>query len=116
MNYLDKHTDVLEWNSEEVIVKYRSPIDGRIHRYFIDMYAKIKNKDGSITKLLIEVKPKKQTIPPARKQGKPTRRYIMEVKTWGVNSAKWEAATAYANAHDMKFIIMTEEDIKGLQI
>jgi hypothetical protein len=115
MNYFDKHTDVLEWNSEEYIVPYRSPIDGRIHRYYVDFYAKFKNKDGSITKVLIEVKPKKQTQPPVKK-GRVTRRYITEVKTWGVNSAKWEAATAYANAHDMKFVIMTESDIKGLQV
>lgn len=113
MNYFDLHTDVLEWNSEEVIVPYRSPIDGKAHRYFVDLYAKIKRKDGTEQVLLIEVKPEKQTRPP-QKKGRVTRRYITEVKTWGVNSAKWEAASGYADKRGWSFVIMTEKDIKGL--
>ena len=34
MGTLDKHPDVLKWGSEEIIIPYRSPIDGRVHRYF----------------------------------------------------------------------------------
>ena len=38
MRYLDKHPHVTRWNSEEIIVPYRSPIDGKMHRYFPDFY------------------------------------------------------------------------------
>lgn len=117
MNFFDLHTDVLEWSSEEIVVPYRSPIDGKMHRYFVDLYAKIKRKDGTEQTLLIEVKPEKQSRPPRIKMnnnGKMNRRYIAEVKTWGVNSAKWEAASAFASKRGWTFIVMTEKDIKGL--
>ena len=42
--WLDLHNDVIWWQSEEVIVPYRSPIDGRIHRYFPDVI--VHKKDG----------------------------------------------------------------------
>ena len=38
MRYLDKHPHVTRWNSEEIIIPYRSPIDGKMHRYFPDFY------------------------------------------------------------------------------
>jgi hypothetical protein len=36
MGWLDNHPGVLQWGSEELIIPYRSPIDGRVHRYFPD--------------------------------------------------------------------------------
>ena len=32
MLYLDEHKDVVNWGSEELIIPYRSPIDGKVHR------------------------------------------------------------------------------------
>jgi hypothetical protein len=111
MNHLDTHKDVIEWSSEEIVVPYRSPIDGRIHRYFVDFYVKKKNhSDGKIEQCLIEVKPKAQTVPP-KVQNKPNKRYITEVQTWGVNSAKWEAATSYCVDRGWKFLVFTEDHL-----
>ena len=59
MVYCDKKSSILEWGSEEVIVPYKSPVDNRMHRYFVDFIIKLKNKDGITETLLIEVKPKK---------------------------------------------------------
>lgn len=111
MQYIDSHPDIIEWSSERVIVPYRSPIDNRIHRYFVDFYIKMKNKDGNIEKRLIEIKPKKQTQPPVKPTTKPTKRYIEEVKTWGVNQAKWKAANEYAKDRQMRFQILTEVEL-----
>ena len=36
MRYLDNNSGIKEWASEELIIPYRSPIDGRVHRYFPD--------------------------------------------------------------------------------
>ena len=111
MNHLDTHKDVIEWSSEEIVVPYRSPIDGRIHRYFVDFYVKKKNhSDGKVEQCLIEVKPKAQTVPP-KVQNKPNKRYITEVQTWGVNSAKWEAATSYCIDRGWKFLVFTEDHL-----
>jgi len=59
MVYCDKNENVLEWGSEEIALPYRSPVDGRMHRYFPDFYIKVKESNGNIKKYLIEVKPKK---------------------------------------------------------
>ena len=94
MSYLDTHQDVIQWSSEEFCIPYRSPVDNRIHRYFPDFYVKKKNKNGEIEVVVIEVKPLAQTKEP-KKPAKVTKRYINEVYTWGINSAKWRAAKEF---------------------
>ena len=112
MMKFDLHPDILEWSSEEIKIPYISPIDNRVHRYFPDFYVKKKNhSDGLIEHCLVEVKPHKETTPPKVQSGKPTRRYINEVKTWGINSAKWAAAEAYCANRGWKFYKMTEHDL-----
>lgn len=111
MMYFDNHKDVLGWASEEIAIPYRSPIDRRIHRYFVDFYVKRLVK-GKIRESLIEVKPKVQTRPPkAAKTGKPTRRFVTEVRTWGINQAKWNAATEFCKDRGWDFLIMTEDEL-----
>jgi trans-aconitate methyltransferase len=38
MKWCDENKKVLEWGSEEIVVPYRSPLDGKYHRYFVDFY------------------------------------------------------------------------------
>lgn len=113
MNYLDQHTDVLGWGSETVVVPYRSPIDNRMHRYFVDMIVKMRDGEGNVGVLLIEVKPLAQCREPVKKARR-TRRFLTEVQTWGVNKAKWAAAKAYADSRGWRFVIMTEKEINGI--
>ena len=110
MKFCDEKKTILQWGSEEVIVPYRSPIDNRMHRYYVDFIVTSVNKKGIKKTLLIEVKPKRQCKPPEKKS-KVTRRYLGEVKTWGINSAKWTAAEEYAENKGWKFIILTEDDL-----
>ncbi len=109
MIYLDRHPEVVQWSSEEIVIPYRSPIDGRLHRYFPDFYVK-KEVNGKIETLLIEVKPKVQTRPPAV-QKKRTKKYINEVMTWGINEAKWKAAKNFCEDRNWKFMLMTEKEL-----
>lgn len=113
MGYLDAHPDVLQWASEELAIPYKSPVDNRIHRYFPDFIVKQRNQAGVVETLLIEVKPFVQTQPPPAHTGKkkPTKRYITEVMTWGVNNAKWKAAQEYCKDRQWKFMIMTEHEL-----
>jgi hypothetical protein len=107
MGYLDNHPDVIQWSSEEFSIPYRSPIDNRIHRYFPDFWVKQRNTQNVVETLVIEIKPHKQTIPPVKQQ-KRTRTYLKEVRTWGVNSAKWAAAEDYCKDRKWKFVIFDE--------
>lgn len=114
MSYLDGHPDVMEWASEEFCIPYRSPIDGKIHRYFPDFKIKQKNKDGIVETIVIEVKPKSQVTPPTVKQTKkqkPTKSYIREVTTYGINEAKWKAAKSFCEDRKWKFVILTEKEL-----
>jgi hypothetical protein len=113
MMWLDGHKDVLKYSSEELAVPYKSPIDGKWHRYFPDFIVKMKDKNGRMQTLMIEVKPHKQTMEPKKKE-KITKAYINEVHTWGVNSAKWKAAEEYCKDRGWKFTTMTEKHIYGL--
>jgi hypothetical protein len=110
MFYLDEHRDVVSWGSEELIIPYRSPIDGRIHRYFPDFVVTKINREGKRETALIEVKPLAQTKPP-KPQSKVTKRYITEVKTWGVNEAKWKAAQDFCKDRGWSFHIFTEKEL-----
>ena len=111
MIYCDNEDRILSWGSEEIVVPYMSPIDNRMHRYYVDFIVEVLQKDGTKKIKLIEVKPKKQCSPP-KKQQKVTRRYISEVKTWGVNSAKWKAATEFAENKGWEFQILTEKELQ----
>jgi len=110
MVYCDNNSAILEWGSEEVIIPYVSPLDGRRHRYFPDFYIKVKQRDKTIKKMIIEVKPKIQCGPPKTPKRR-TKRYINEVRTWGVNEAKWKAAIEWCVDRGMEFKILTEDHV-----
>lgn len=110
MRFLDTNPAVLEWSSEELTIPYISPLDNCIHRYIPDFYMKTKEADSTITRTIIEIKPEKQTVQP-KLQKKMTPRYLTEVKTWGVNSAKWAAAERYCDDLGWKFMKITEKEL-----
>lgn len=110
MNYLDSHPDVLQWASEELIIPYRSPVDGKMHRYFPDFIVRKRNPQGVVETLLIEIKPASQTKEPIKKKTI-NKAYISEVMTWGVNQAKWKAAKEFCEDRKWKFLILTEKEL-----
>lgn len=118
MLYFDKHPDILEWSSEEIVIPYLSPLDNKIHRYFPDFYVKKKGIDGKIKILIIEIKPHGQTKEPnvekknATKTGRVSRRYLNEVKNYAINTSKWKAAQDFCTNRGWEFTIITEKDIK----
>ena len=110
MTYFDTNPNILKWGSEEFHIPYFSPVDQSWHRYFPDFIIKAKGKDGNTKTIVIEVKPSSQTVPPKVGQ-KPTRRYINEIVTWGINEAKWKAAQEYCLDRGWGFQIITEKDL-----
>lgn len=110
MKWCDHNPSVLEWGSETIIIPYRSPVDNRIHRYFVDFYIKVQDKTGKVTKYLIEIKPEKFTKPPPIPKRK-TKRFIDEVFQYGTNQAKWKAAGEFCENKGMHFMVLTEKDL-----
>jgi hypothetical protein len=115
--YIDEHPDIIWWASEEYVIPYMSPIDGKMHRYFPDVVLKKKLPTGNTETIMIEIKPKGQTVPPdiSRKNKTPTgrisTRYLKEVKTYGINEAKWKAARNYCADRGWQFAIFTETEL-----
>lgn len=103
--WCDKNPQIIRWSSEETIIPYVSPVDGRTHRYFVDF--KIQTVNGKT--YLVEIKPFKQTLPPESKRK--TKRYLEEAATFLVNQAKWEYAKKYAKARNWEFIVITEKEL-----
>jgi hypothetical protein len=110
----DTNQDILQWGSEEIIIPYKSPIDGRWHRYFPDFVIKMRDRGGSIKVKMIEVKPLIQTKPPAPNEAgkKPSRKYLTEVARYGINSAKWKAAREFCADRGWEFVIITEKELR----
>ena len=110
MSWLDKTESVISWASEELVIPYISPVDGRYHRYFPDFVVKYRTSDNKIKTVVIEVKPEKQAKEP-KKRKRVTKQYIQEVTTYGVNQAKWAAATEYCLDRGWTFEVKTEKDL-----
>ena len=111
MVYCDKNDAIIEWGSEEIIVPYLSPMDGRVHRYFPDFYMKVRQADGSTKKFIIEVKPKSQCKQPVKNPKRRTTKWFNEVKTFAINQAKWKSAREFCEDKGMEFKIFTEDHI-----
>jgi hypothetical protein len=112
--YLDKNPNVLSWGSESVVVPYISPADGKMHRYFVDLVAELKDhKNNCIKKLLIEVKPEKQTKPPIVSNRKKQSTMIYEKYQYAINMAKWDAAKKWATTKGYIFLILNEKHLNS---
>lgn len=112
MMYCDTNPSIVKWSSEELTIGYISPKDNRPHKYFPDFLIEVK-KGNKLETFLIEIKPENQQKPPAPlKPGKkPTRKYINEVFTWGVNEAKWKAAKKVCDRNGWKFLVLGEKQL-----
>ena len=112
MMWLDENESVLAWNSEGAVIPYFSPVDQKMHRYFVDFLAKMRTRDGSEKTYAIEVKPKVQMLPPTTKN---KIRLVEETMTYVVNQAKWEAARTHFSKMGIHFIVINEDDLFGKQ-
>ena len=112
MLLFDENPNITKWASEELAIPYMSPVDHKRHKYFPDFIIEMKNKQGVVETLMIEVKPKKQTEPP-KKPKRQTKRFLNEAKTYLTNQAKWDAANAFCERKGWRFKILTEKEIFG---
>ena len=108
--WCDRKENVISWASEEISIPYVSPKDNRIHKYYPDFLIKVKEHNNRIQTYVVEVKPKKQTLPP-KKRKRVTKSYIYECTTYAVNQAKWKAASEFCKDNRINFKIVTEDEL-----
>jgi hypothetical protein len=112
--WCDMNSSVIAWNSEETVVPYFNELDGKMHRYFVDLVIRIKTGDG-IRTFLVEIKPEAQVrkpIPPKRVTKKSQANHLAEIDTWICNQQKWKAAEIYAKQKGWSFKILTEHELQ----
>jgi hypothetical protein len=113
LQWCDLTPSVVGYGSEELVIPYVSPLDGNLHRYFIDFVVLVKQQNGEIKKFAVEIKPYSQTQPPkiSSRRKVLTESLRKQVETYSINQAKWEAAKKFCSKHNMSFIILTEKQL-----
>lgn len=110
MRFFDNNPNVVAWKSESIIIPYQG-LDGKIHRYYTDFGVDLLQKDGTIKRLIIEIKPESQTKPPTVSARKSQKTVMYEQYQYALNTAKWTAALAYAQKTGYQFVILTEKHL-----
>ena len=110
--WCDNNPNVLRWASEEIVIRYRAPLDQQMHRYFPDVWVEVRAADGSVRQSILEIKPDAQTRPPVAKKGKRKSVHAREVARWLVNEAKWNAAKEFCEQRGLQFFLVTEKTLR----
>lgn len=109
--WLDITPSVIEWSSENIYIKYYDPVQGRTRRYYPDFYMMVSEADGKYKKYIIEIKPHRETSPPRKTAKKSNKTLRYQQATYLTNQAKFEAADEYCHKMNMKFKIITEQQL-----
>ena len=107
--YCDTNAKVLKWASEEISIPYYNPAKKRMAKYYPDVYMEYIDKDNKKKKVLIEIKPAKETKPPVYKRR--TKNVLIAEAMFQQNTAKWAAARDFCLDQGWEFKIMTEKEL-----
>jgi hypothetical protein len=105
MQFCDNNPSILQWASEAIHINYRNPLTGRNTIYVPDFLITYVDANGNQSAEVIEVKPTKETS--LQEAGKSPRAQAAAI----LNMAKWQAAQQWCKAHNLRFRVVTENDI-----
>ena len=108
MTFCDNNPAVLQWASEAVHINYRNPLTGKNTIYVPDFLMTYMDAGGKQHAEVVEVKPLKETN--LQEAGRSPRAQAAAI----LNMAKWEAARAWCQAHNLTFRVITENDIYAM--
>jgi hypothetical protein len=122
MIYLDSNTNIKYWGAEYIRVPYQKTeynntthdIETTTHSYFPDFYYELIRSDGSISKVVAEVKPSNETSEPKLPQNataKQLKNFEYSLKMWNKNLSKWKYMIDYCEKKGFEFIIITEQHL-----
>ncbi|NBP16589.1 head completion protein [bacterium] len=109
MKFCDNNPNVIKWGSENIIIPYVNPLDGKVHRYFVDNFVQIR-EGAEVKNYLVEIKPHSQCFPPQTKYKRKSN-LIYEQTMYVTNQAKWAAAREFCKKKGINFLILTEKDL-----
>ncbi len=132
MYWLDHKKEIIRWGAECMRIPYQMTHfdngDMRVkeHTYYPDFYYEMRNKDGVLKQVVVEVKPQKEyemvlnltegklNVP---ENGlKKLKSFEYELKLAQKNRNKWETMIKWCNKKGYEFVIITENHLKNFSI
>lgn len=118
--FCDLNENIKKWSTESLGISYQIRNNNNQlvdHKYIPDFYIEMTSSSDSekYERLLIEIKPKSETLhpnPPKKETLKALESYKYSLDTFKQNLQKWSYAKEWCNKRNMKFIIITEDDLK----
>jgi hypothetical protein len=104
MEVCDMNPNIISWGSEEFRIKYYNPVKKKVCDYIPDFIIKYKDRNGNIVTEVIEIKPRKQSVPDKKAS-------LYDKVALVVNHAKWQAAKAVCESHNIRFRVATEDEL-----
>ncbi len=135
--YCSYNPNITKFGSEIVHVKYLNPVanlkynkqhglsntnprNWKLCNYWIDFWVEVQKADGTVKKILVEIKPHAETLPPKptsdKARIKNRRAFIRQSKIFLENKAKWQAADKWAKENGMEFKVVTDKIMKEMGI
>jgi hypothetical protein len=124
MIYLDNNEKITNWGAENMRIPYEKTewvseeqeFKTSSHSYYPDFYYELKRTDGSIAKVVAEVKPFSETIEPkltTNPTSKQLKNFEYALKMYNKNLSKWKYMIEYCERKGFEFIIITEKHLGG---
>jgi hypothetical protein len=110
--FCDNNPKIKSWVCEPFAINYIKPTDNKVHRYYPDLLVTFETGHT----FLIEIKSSGETVPPKKPKKntlKSEKNFKKAITTYAINSAKWKAAGEFCKDKDIKFIFLTEKQLKG---
>ena len=104
MRMCDNNPAILQWANEAIHINYRNPFTGKNTIYVPDFFVMYQDANNTQHAELWEIKPSKETTLENAKS-------VRDKAAAVLNMAKWQAAQAYCKANNIRFRIITENDL-----
>lgn len=105
-NTCDLNPAIINWIAEPFSIPYLCPLTGVKRNYWPDVLVCYMQKDGTIKRELLEIKPLKETVV-EKARAKRDKLNLL------VNQAKWAAASIFCKSNNIGFRVLTEKELYG---
>lgn len=122
MIYLDSNESVKVWGAEHLRIPYEKTeynsktkeMETTSHGYYPDFYYELSRSDGSVSRVVAEVKASNETVEPKlpiKPTAKQLKNFEYALKMWNKNLSKWKYMIEYCERKGFEFIIITEKHL-----
>lgn len=132
MVWLDMKDEIFQWGAECLEIPYQMThfdngnIEIKKHRYYPDFFYRMRNSQGELREVVMEVKPMKEykmvqdlnegRLAVPEKGIKKLKSFEYDLKMAYKNKRKWETMIQWCDKKGYDFIIITEEHLKRFNV